>query len=450
METESKTNPIAVILPCHSDISRNQASFQMSNNTEISIESASLEESSMEHSMNSNPKSDSNSSSSNSASQSEIEIPLKITLNFECNPEEEKVIISEFVCSICQEQKLNSELFTQALCMHIFCKNCITEYLTIRISESNVLKMPCPHHDCTLEILEADIINLIPENLYKKYQIFKRNEELNNSPFLRWCPVPDCIGYDIGNMLNDKLTCNVCEYKYCYYCSEPWHINSKCKEINDKELDKWGNKNNVRYCPNCRRKVEKNNGCNHMTCVKCNYEWCWLCGEKYDSEHYANCEIIKHYKWNKPMLKILTMIFAFFVLLFLPIGWFIKIVHQEAANVAFIKFRKLLKIKWLSYTIAIIFGIIILPIYWSLGPFALSTFMCFNILKNFECYSICIAILSFIFGIITAPIIIILGISAAGVITLSGIVMLGIKVYIIIRRCWEPGYFRLNGKYGSL
>ena len=38
--------------------------------------------------------------------------------------------------------------------------------------------------------------------------------------------------------------------------------------------------------------TEKNFGCNHMTCVSCKYQWCWLCLEEYKYGHYdsGKCE----------------------------------------------------------------------------------------------------------------------------------------------------------------
>ena len=46
------------------------------------------------------------------------------------------------------------------------------------------------------------------------------------------------------------------------------------------QLQGWAeeNKDKVSFCPMCRTKIEKNAGCNHMTCYLCGYEFCWACG----------------------------------------------------------------------------------------------------------------------------------------------------------------------------
>ena len=49
---------------------------------------------------------------------------------------------------------------------------------------------------------------------------------------------------------------------------------------------------NTKACPRCSAHIEKNGGCNHITCHKCSFEWCWLCEKKYTPGHYqrGGCE----------------------------------------------------------------------------------------------------------------------------------------------------------------
>ena len=54
-------------------------------------------------------------------------------------------------------------------------------------------------------------------------------------------------------------------------------------------MEKWIRKNsaesenlnwilaNTKPCPKCKRPIEKNQGCMHMTCSQCRFEFCWLC-----------------------------------------------------------------------------------------------------------------------------------------------------------------------------
>jgi hypothetical protein len=37
----------------------------------------------------------------------------------------------------------------------------------------------------------------------------------------------------------------------------------------------------TKKCARCGARIEKNGGCNYMKCSKCNYEFCWVCGDSW-------------------------------------------------------------------------------------------------------------------------------------------------------------------------
>jgi hypothetical protein len=47
--------------------------------------------------------------------------------------------------------------------------------------------------------------------------------------------------------------------------------------------------NNLHYrqCKRCKMVVEKNQGCNHITC-RCGYQFCYVCGAEWAPAHYGN------------------------------------------------------------------------------------------------------------------------------------------------------------------
>ncbi len=40
-------------------------------------------------------------------------------------------------------------------------------------------------------------------------------------------------------------------------------------------------------CPKCGNPIEKNGGCNHMSCSACKYQFCWICLAGWHPSHYS-------------------------------------------------------------------------------------------------------------------------------------------------------------------
>ena len=125
------------------------------------------------------------------------------------------------------------------------------------------------------------------------------------------CPRTDCKGVIDSKELKFfqlKVACTICKDNICARCRLVWHEGVKCSLIDDKEFT-WegmgdGKAGTANRCPKCKSPFEKVDGCMHMKCAMCEYEWCWVCGLAYNSIfHYGQagglmCELIGQTSFN--------------------------------------------------------------------------------------------------------------------------------------------------------
>jgi len=121
---------------------------------------------------------------------------------------------------------------------------------------------------------------------------------------LRWCPAPNCV-YTVECEIKDRELSKIvptvhcdCGHFFCFGCSLNDHQPAPCSLVkkwlkkceDDSETANWISAN-TKECPKCHSTIEKNGGCNHMTCRKCRHEFCWMCMGVW-SEHgtsWYNC-----------------------------------------------------------------------------------------------------------------------------------------------------------------
>lgn len=99
-----------------------------------------------------------------------------------------------------------------------------------------------------------------------------------------------CLGKNCTNVQRFFKTYNLedvhcsCGYRYCIRCNSKGHHPCNCvisknwieKENSERENIQWIIAK-TKKCPRCRIPIEKNQGCNHMICYSCSFEFCWLC-----------------------------------------------------------------------------------------------------------------------------------------------------------------------------
>ncbi|CAG9333288.1 unnamed protein product [Blepharisma stoltei] len=189
-------------------------------------------------------------------------------------------------CSICYNDT-DLEWSHPECGSHSFCKNCIFEYLKVKINESKVENITCPGDGCKKVFTEEMIGIIVGEELFQKYKKFKWRLELLKDPSVKWCQTPNCEGFMRGSNDNPHLVCPVCGLNVCFKCGNIWHGKKNCEKIIDEAYEIWAKGKEIQLCPKCRRKIEKVDGCNHMTCAVCGYQWCWLCRGAYKRNHFS-------------------------------------------------------------------------------------------------------------------------------------------------------------------
>lgn len=149
---------------------------------------------------------------------------------------------------------------------------------------------------------------------------------VSNDPNFVWCQSQYCeAGQEhVGGIDQPIVTCQSCGFKTCFKHHIPWHENMLCDEY-DTRLPLSDDERRTRAqqelasvaavhqvskpCANrkCRAPIEKDMGCDHMTCKPmcpyfrllkanccplgraCKHEFCWVCGVNWGGRHRVGC-----------------------------------------------------------------------------------------------------------------------------------------------------------------
>ncbi|KAL7338331.1 RING finger domain-containing protein, partial [Rhodotorula toruloides] len=209
-----------------------------------------------------------------------------------------------FVCDVCYDNETKETL--ALTCDHRFCKACYCHYLTSKIiDEGESRRIECMGKDCHVIVDEKTVELLVPPDILDRYRLLLNRTYVDDNPRMRWCPAPNCefaVSCAVAPRSLDVTIPTVqcaCGHIFCFGCQldgdhrpcccpivKRWM--KKCKD--DSETSNWISAN-TKECTKCHSTIEKNGGCNHMTCKKCKWEFCWVCMGPW-SEHgtsWYNC-----------------------------------------------------------------------------------------------------------------------------------------------------------------
>jgi len=207
-------------------------------------------------------------------------------------------------CQICYQQ-LDKSVFIGLKCGHKFCENCWKSYLKVSVESGNLRMVffKCPEQECNIIIDNSLFKKFLTKGEFSRYRHFLLKNYTDDCKAIKWCPQKGCENFAMNpSLIKIPIFCK-CGNVFCFGCGESWHDPMTCeitrqwkdKNTGEEENAKWILVN-TKICPGCHKHIEKNQGCNHMTCKLCKHEFCWICMGKW-SEHgektggYYKCQI---------------------------------------------------------------------------------------------------------------------------------------------------------------
>ncbi|XP_061682128.1 E3 ubiquitin-protein ligase RNF14-like isoform X2 [Syngnathoides biaculeatus] len=235
-------------------------------------------------------------------------------------------------CAVCFMSYLGSECVQIPECGHVFCRACLAEFCKVQITEGNVRGVTCAQAGCTALPTQAQVKSLVGEELFRRYDHLLLQSTLDCMADVMYCPRPSCASPVVLEEGSCLALCSVCGFAFCVTCKKTYHGTNRCRPIgltktqrkNDPEQgnahlprslvgmkalwddyasgseqrkrlleSRYGQNGlfltlegclsehwiafNSKNCPWCFCRIQKNEGCNIMTCSQCRQLFCWAC-----------------------------------------------------------------------------------------------------------------------------------------------------------------------------
>ncbi|KAJ3272830.1 E3 ubiquitin-protein ligase rnf14, partial [Borealophlyctis nickersoniae] len=210
--------------------------------------------------------------------------------------EQEEFDSGSYDCGVCFETKRGTACFRFAACKHVYCRECLNDYFTVLINDGLVHQVGCPDNSCKKQqggrcsLADSEVSAIVGPELALKHMSLIAKIALESRTDVTYCPRPHCQSPVIRDAKQEKLIDGLTKVVDEWLAGDErkraemevrYGKKTLGKLVKDVEAEResiqWM-KENATACPNCYIRLQKNGGCNHMTCQVCNTHFCYLCG----------------------------------------------------------------------------------------------------------------------------------------------------------------------------
>lgn len=172
---------------------------------------------------------------------------------------ETTVETSRPVCNACMARYSEDEL-VQTSCTHRYCSECLKLFFTRAMKDDTLYPPKC----CTANISLRLASERLSKSFVRRYKAKRLELKTRNKTY---CHRPACSNFIAPHSIhNGHACCQRCGFITCAYCKSAWHW-GRCSEEDGTGFFEFVKATEWKRCPECKRMVEKNDGCNHIVSV---------------------------------------------------------------------------------------------------------------------------------------------------------------------------------------
>jgi hypothetical protein len=187
-------------------------------------------------------------------------------------------------CYVCETSAI--EYFFD--CGNGLCLDCVREHLKAQLDKykikifSKSVKFVCAG-SCKCQAENEKMERLMDNETREIYEQVLLKMYLNQTKDIVSCPSSSCSFYGI--------VWNECKCHECNQCGHKWSSDENISNIYTLDNIKSIFKKYLitKKCNNCKAPIERNEGCVHMECNRCDYSFCWRCTEDWNGHSEYIC-----------------------------------------------------------------------------------------------------------------------------------------------------------------